>query len=154
MRQKLLRQKILRKRFSSEQEFRDYREELSQCLEEALVNFISEKEELNQDLTMLEIALNEAINNAFKYAVNKRAPSVILSIYIFDPNILFIRVKDNGSGFKADQVLAKVNAIEKCGVDEWEWGESGRGIFIMEAVMDKVRYNAKGNSVVLLKTLS
>lgn len=149
-----MRQKIIRKRFVSEQEFRNYREELHQCLKETLANHISKKGELDQDLTMLEIALNEAINNAFKYAVNKKEPSVILSIYIFDPNILFIRVKDSGSGFKADQVIAKVTAPEKCKEDQWEWGESGRGIFIMEAVMDKVRYNAKGNSVVLLKTLS
>lgn len=154
MRKKLMRQKILRKRFTSEQEYRNFREGLHRSLREVLANHISKKGDLEQDLTMLEIAINEAINNAFKYAQNKIEPSVILSIYIFDPNILFIRVKDNGSGFKADQVLAKVDALEKSEEDDWEWGESGRGIFIMEAVMDKVRYNAKGNSVVLLKTLS
>lgn len=154
MRKKLMRQKILRKRFASEKEFRNFRGELHQSLRAVLVSYISQKGDLEQDLTMLEIAVNEAINNAFKYARNKSEPAVMLSIYIFEPNILFIRVKDNGSGFKADQVLAKVDALEKSEEDGWEWGESGRGIFIMEAVMDKVRYNAKGNSVVLLKTLS
>lgn len=150
-----MRQKLMRKTFHSEQEFRHYRDQLHQCLKEVLGNRGENSVLLDNDVTLLEIALNEAVNNAFKYALDKVAtPAVTLSMYLFQSKFLLIRVKDNGSGFRADQVLAKVSALDKEAEKEWEWGESGRGIFIMEAVMDKVRYNAKGNSVMLLKTLS
>lgn len=148
-----MRQKLMRKTFHSEQEFCHYRDQLHQCLQKALGQY-GEKAFADHDVTMLEIALNEAVNNAFKYALDKVAePAVTLSMYLFHSNILLIRVKDNGSGFCADQVMARMSALEESEEKEWEWGESGRGIFIMEAVMDKVRYNAKGNSVMLMKTL-
>lgn len=149
-----MRQKLMRKTFYSEQEFRHYRDQLHQCLKEVLGNRGENTALLESDVTLLEIALNEAINNAFKYALDKvSTPAVTLSIYLLQAKLLLIRVKDNGSGFRADQVLAKVSALDQKASKEWEWGESGRGVFIMEAVMDKVRYNAKGNSVMLLKTL-
>jgi len=150
-----MRHKLMRKTFHSEQEFRHYREQLHQCLEEALGNRGERTTLSENEITMLEVALNEAVNNGFKYALDKvSAPAVTLSIYVLHSKFLVIRVKDNGSGFRADQVMAKVWALEENEEEEWEWGESGRGIFIMEAVMDKVRYNAKGNSVILLKTLA
>lgn len=151
-----MRQKLMRKTFCSEQDFRQHRDQLHECLKQALgirgSSTLSENE-----VTMLEIAVNEAVNNAFKYAQDKvAAPAVTLSMYVFHADLLLIRVKDNGSGFRADQVMAKVDSLQEKQEEqeEWEWGESGRGIYIMEAVMDEVRYNAKGNSVMLLKRIS
>lgn len=149
-----MRQKLMRKTFHSAQEYRHEREQLHQCLQKALGSRGGGATLSENEVTMLEVALNEAVNNGFKYAQGKvSAPAVTLSMYVLHSKFLVIRVKDNGSGFRADQVMAKVSALEE-DEEEWEWGESGRGIYIMEAVMDEVRYNAKGNSVVLLKTLA
>ncbi|MEL1133848.1 ATP-binding protein [Desulfitobacterium sp. THU1] len=150
-----MRQKIMRKTFYTEQEYRDDREQLQHCLREALaMQGGKDTDSLENEVTLLEIALNEAVNNAFKYAEDKVAvPAVTLSMCLLHSQWLIIRVKDSGTGFKADQVMAKLACL--CGKEEeaWQWGESGRGLYIMAQVMDKVRYNAKGNCVMLLKTL-
>lgn len=144
---KNMRQKLMRCTFATEQEYRSKREEIHQCIEQALQTFSRE------ELTMIEIAINEAVNNAFKYgSIGKTELAVMISIFLLQPNYLLIRIKDAGNGFCAERLLARTENV--CENDqEWQWGESGRGLFIMEAVMDQVRYNAKGNAVSLLKSI-
>ncbi|AGA70546.1 anti-sigma regulatory factor (Ser/Thr protein kinase) [Desulfitobacterium dichloroeliminans LMG P-21439] len=150
-----MRQKIIRETFCTEEEFCTYRDQLQHCLREALAKQDGkDTDSLENEVTLLEIALNEAVNNAFKYAEDRVSiPAVTLSMCLLHSQWLIIRVKDSGTGFKANQVMTKLACL--CGEEEetWQWGESGRGLFIMAQVMDKVRYNAKGNCVMLMKTL-
>lgn len=142
----MMRERLMRCTFANKQEYQCYRENVHQCIEDALDD--SPKDQL----TMVEIAINEAINNAFKYGSGNYNP-IIISIYLFDSNYLFIRIKDKGNGFCVENLISQFDA--NCCEDdmEWQWGESGRGLFIMQSVMDQVHYNAKGNAVSLIKNV-
>lgn len=81
----------------------------------------------------LSIAITEAVGNAIVHG-NKKDPqkSVDIRMEIYDDR-LTISVKDQGRGFKRDEVsdpLAPENMLK----------ESGRGIFILEQLMDEVRF--------------
>ena len=143
-----MRQKLMRRTFANEREFQVFREELRLCLVRIPIK-LSESE-----LTLLEIAINEAMNNALKHGLAKASdPAVTLSICLQSPKCLLVRIKDRGSGFCAQRVQEDLASMECEQDEEWQWGESGRGLFIMEAVMDQVRYNAKGNAVLMLKKI-
>lgn len=145
----MTRQKLMHRTFANEQEYQACREELCFCLKQISIK-LSENE-----LILLEIAINEAMNNALKYGGDKGSdPAVTLSICLHSPQCLFIWIKDRGRGFSARQALATLSSEDyENDNTEGQWGESGRGLLIMERVMDQVRYNAKGNAVLLLKKL-
>lgn len=143
-----MRQKLMHRIFANELEVQACREELRLCLEQ-----VSNKLSGNE-LTLLEIAINEAINNALKYGLAKASdPTVTLSICLHSSECLLVRVKDRGSGFCARSTLKTLSSKDSEKDEEWQWGASGRGLFIMERVMDQVRYNAKGNAVLMLKSI-
>lgn len=104
-----------------------------------------------EDSTLVEIVLNEAVNNAIRHGNNKH---IKVTLKIQNNGKLIIRVKDKGNGFSVDETLQKVNEINTA--EEINYSilkESGRGLFIMQQVMDKVIYNQKGNDVLLVKNI-
>jgi len=96
----------------------------------------------------LEVAINEAVNNAFYYCGR---------VHIKMRRVggrLIIRVKDFGSGFNIQQANAQLNKdMYEKEFDELLEGEGGRGILLMMLFCDKVIYNAKGNEVLLMKKI-
>lgn len=92
------------------------------------------------------IAVTEAVNNAiFHGNRNDIEKQVHLSATIID-NELNITIKDNGVGFDYDNLpdpTAPEN-IEK---------ETGRGIFLMRSLADKVEFEENGSKVILGFTL-
>lgn len=91
----------------------------------------------SQTACMLEIAINEAINNACRSAY-----PVKLRIKLHKKRIV-IRVNDSGCGFAGNNYSSDLS-LDKDG---------GRGVALMRAFMDKVVYNRQGNSVVLMRKL-
>lgn len=101
--------------------------------------------------TLVEVVLNEAVNNAVKHGNDQK---VIVKLKVQKNGKLLIRVKDNGHGFAVAETLQRIS--EKTHHNETNDSllkESGRGLFIMQQVMDKVLYNRKGNDVLLIKNL-
>lgn len=97
---------------------------------------------------MLEIALNEAVNNALFHT--EKGTKIELKIRLTNSKRLIIRVSDNGEGFPVDGKLCDT------GRDPFEerlFEESGRGLFLMKSIVDNVRFNKKGNEVMLIKHL-
>jgi len=92
----------------------------------------------------VRLALEEAINNAIKHG-NRGDPAKAVEIVCsVTPERAEITVRDQGEGFDPASVpdpTAEENLQKPC----------GRGIMLMRAYMDEVRYNAKGNAVTLLK---
>lgn len=83
----------------------------------------------------LMVSLTEAVNNAIIHG-NRSDPSkrvrVVCEIL---PGWLVLMVDDQGKGFKVDKVgnpLQKKNLLR----------ESGRGIFLMRTLMDKVEFDS------------
>jgi serine/threonine-protein kinase RsbW len=86
----------------------------------------------------LMVSLTEAVNNAIIHG-NKSDPNkkVIVRCEVHPGWLLFI-VEDQGRGFKVDQVknpLKEENLLR----------ESGRGIFLMRTLMDKVDFELTQN---------
>ena len=57
-----------------------------------------------------------------------------------------ITVKDQGPGFD-------VSKIEDCTEEKNLYRNRGRGVYLIHQLMDRVRYNEKGNSLLMVKRI-
>lgn len=113
---------------------------------ETLVDGICRENSVHEDhYGNILIAVTEAVNNAIQHGnledINK---DVIVSVKQNDEELCFT-IKDNGAGFAYDNLpdpTAPEN-IEK---------ESGRGIFLMKSLADKVSFEENGAQVTLTFT--
>ncbi|MEM7816757.1 MAG: ATP-binding protein [Candidatus Aenigmatarchaeota archaeon] len=109
---------------------------------EKLEKFKFSKEQLFD----IRLSLNEALVNALKHG-NKFDPKkyIYLKIYVF-PKKIEIEVKDEGKGFNYKKIPlpTKEKNIEKL---------SGRGIFLIKTLMDKVEFFDGGKTIKMVKLL-
>lgn len=113
------------------------------ALIEKIVNNVCESHQVQEEnYGNILIALTEAVNNAIIHG-NKENPlkNVDISIDSNNSNIRFI-IKDEGNGFDYNNLpdpTAPEN-IEKL---------SGRGVFLMRNLADKVEFSNNGSTVTL-----
>ncbi len=92
------------------------------------------------------VGLTEALCNAMLYG-NSRDPRKRVRVEVtMRRDEVTARVTDEGLGFDPDEVPDPTlpgNLTKSC----------GRGIFLMRALMDEVRFNEEGNSVTLVLRL-
>ena len=90
----------------------------------------------------LLVVVTEAVNNAIIHG-NKRNPSkkVVLTC-TQRGKVLVIKVKDEGRGFNPDTVPSPIH-------EDNLLRETGRGVFLMRQLMEKVSFNANGNEVTM-----
>lgn len=94
---------------------------------------------------MVDLALTECVNNAWEHG-NKMANDKTVTVLIHATSKrLYFRVKDEGSGFNLDLESRKPPAMDN---------ERGRGLFIIQEVMDYVIPSEKGNEMLLVKKIS
>lgn len=94
----------------------------------------------------INLVLTEAMTNAIKYgSPDNREESVHIIISIAE-NELFIRIFDYGQGFDINDIPAPDFTLLE---------DRGRGIFLIRALMDSVRYvrNGSGNVLEMVKQL-
>jgi serine/threonine-protein kinase RsbW len=95
-------------------------------------------------LFAIKLALEEALNNAIKHG-NRMDPNRAVQVqFSVDGDRTEISIFDEGAGFDPSQVpdpTADENLEKPC----------GRGIMLMRAYMDEVRYNPRGNQVYMMK---
>ena len=85
----------------------------------------------------------EAVNNAILHG-NHSSPEKIVDIEIaFKSNELIIKVTDEGSGFRPDQIPDPT-------IPENIEALNGRGVFLMSRLADKIKYSKKGNTVTMI----
>lgn len=102
----------------------------------------------DDEIDDLAIVFTEVVNNAIIHGNQKdKSKKVFIEIRIKNGNVE-IRVKDQGNGFNPDTLadpLAPENLMK----------ESGRGIFILKALMDEVDYefSKKGTTIILKKKI-
>jgi len=95
-------------------------------------------------LFAIKLALEEALNNAIKHG-NAGAPQKHIEVlFEVGPDQASITITDQGDGFDPSTVPDPT-------ADENLEKPSGRGIMLMRAYMDEVRYNRKGNQVRMVK---
>ena len=92
----------------------------------------------------VRLCLEEALINAMKYgnALQKTLP-VELDVE-GEAGQVRITVKDQGPGFD-------VSKIEDCTEEKNLYRGRGRGVYLIHQLMDEVKYNDKGNILVMVK---
>ena len=107
-------------------------------------------ENLNVDKSIqfdVRLAVEEAVRNAIEHGhcYDERYP--ISVSYAIAKDKVEIEVEDKGEGFDVKSVPDPRNSdnILKAG---------GRGVLLMQKLMDKVMYNEKGNKVTMIKFLN
>ena len=125
--------------FAKKEEYEQLRKRIAELLCEA--DFKTGK--------LLEVALNEAVNNALEHGSGE----ITLHINVLLDKKLVIRVKDCGSGFTVNRKLEgggeegaqlKLPSINQ---------ERGRGIYIMRGLTDALYYNRSGNEILMMKRI-
>lgn len=94
----------------------------------------------------VRLCLEEALINGMKYG-NRLDPAkpVIMDVE-YDDDEVRIRITDQGQGFD-------VRHFEDCTSEKNLFKTGGRGIYLIHQLMDEVRYNDKGNSLLMVKRL-
>jgi serine/threonine-protein kinase RsbW len=95
------------------------------------VNRVAHLDEI--ELHKLMVSLTEAVNNAIIHGNKLDDTKRVVVLCELLPGWLMVSVADEGRGFKLEDVrnpLRKKNLLR----------ESGRGIFLMRTLMDKVEY--------------
>jgi serine/threonine-protein kinase RsbW len=91
----------------------------------------------------LRVALAEAIANAIQYG-NRNDPSKAVGIRVrFGPERVEMEVTDEGPGFDP-------NSVPDPTVLERRSQETGRGLFLIQRLVDEVRFNEKGNAICMI----
>lgn len=98
------------------------------------------------DMDNMAIAVTEAVNNAIKHGNNSDESKKVFIEFLVFPNKVTIKIKDQGTGFDPRNLknpLDPENLLK----------ESGRGIFILKALMDEVDFNFanQGTEIILSK---
>lgn len=89
----------------------------------------------------IELVLNELLVNSFRYAKPSVGEPVVLAAGV-ENGRLFISVTDSGDGFEYT-----VNYDEVPKDAALLYREYGRGLMLVRAFCEEIRYNMKGNSV-------
>lgn len=111
-------------------------------VEEFLLNMNSALHIDDEKFGSLLVVVTEAVNNAIIHG-NKRNPSKKVVVTCSRRGkVLVIKVKDEGKGFDPDAVPNPIH-------EENLLRETGRGVFLMRQLMEKVSYNANGNEVTM-----
>ena len=106
----------------------------------------------NEDCTIFDfkVILNELISNAIKHGNKEDLNKLVkISTALIDGRYLLLKVEDEGEGYN---YASNSNEDVRCDDDNL-LSESGRGILIVKCLCDKVRFNKKGNKIVVLKKL-
>jgi serine/threonine-protein kinase RsbW len=92
----------------------------------------------------IEIALREALANAIKHGAN-HDPSKLIECVVSceDPGILIV-VRDPGNGFDPDSVPDPLSG-------ENIYSNHGRGIFMINKLMDEVKFEKNGTEIHMRK---
>lgn len=95
----------------------------------------------------LKMALVEALTNAMEHGNQWEESKLVRVQARLTRNTLEVTIEDQGPGFD------HANQLDPT-VEENLLNERGRGIFLLRAIMDEVRFNETGNTVTLIKRRS
>jgi len=106
----------------------------------------------DQMLFEIKVVLNELIVNALCHGNNCELEKVTyVTFMLVDANYLYISVKDEGYGFKPNRDTSSLDDYIEATNESL--CEHGRGLFIVDKLCDRVKFNRCGNKVSILKNL-
>ncbi len=101
-----------------------------------------DEEEQWKSYTALYEAMINAVEHGNRYGAQKR----VTVIYRIFKNWIIMKVRDEGIGFDYKNLPSPID-------DANVLKPSGRGVYIVKKVMDKVRYNSSGNEITMFMKL-
>lgn len=105
------------------------------------------------DYFLTEVALNEAVNNAMIHGCRNEGGTIRLKVKVTERKLI-IRVKNEGEGFPANDVLKQIRDSADNPFEKRLHDESGRGLPIMDAAFDCMFFNRQGTEVMLIKEIT
>jgi serine/threonine-protein kinase RsbW len=96
------------------------------------------------DIFGMNLALDEAITNAFQHGNHGDRSKKVEIRYQVTPQYVLADVEDEGDGFDP-HLVEDPRGAERVG------SPGGRGLFLMRSHVSWVRYNGRGNHVTLCK---
>lgn len=97
----------------------------------------------------IKVILNELLLNAVIHG-NKEDKSKLVKVRTgINNDYVYFIIEDEGEGFN----INCYGRQDEC-LDILDMKENGRGILIVKNLCDKVKYNSKGNKIVVLKKLN
>jgi serine/threonine-protein kinase RsbW len=108
---------------------------------ESFIDNAKEKYHLNDDIYgNIMIAVTEAVNNAIKHGNQNNSGKNVSLALAFEEGVIKFRVEDEGNGFDYEHLPDPTDPvnIEKI---------SGRGVFLMRNLADKVEFSNNGATV-------
>jgi len=99
-----------------------------------------------------KLILNELITNAIMHG-NKcnEEKDVKIMVAILNEKYVFLSIRDEGEGFCYEKVAIKKEMdLSDCGC----LSENGRGMQIVRCLCDRVKFNKKGNKIVVIKRIT
>lgn len=120
---------------------------------ESILMALRENYDISREDEMdVSICIGEAVNNAIKHGYMEKGLTGKIQIWIlFFKDRVVVAVEDFGGGFDEDKILSEAMAVS-----EKVLAESGRGIFLINTLMDQAihKSNVKNSSVsIFLKFL-
>jgi serine/threonine-protein kinase RsbW len=100
-----------------------------------------------KDRFAVELALREAVVNAVDHGHGGDPSRTVLVVYHVNPAEVLLEVADEGPGFNPYRVPNPL-------AETYLWRASGRGLFLLRVYMTWIRFNRRGNRVILCKKRS
>ena len=100
-----------------------------------------------RDLFGVELTLEESLSNAIRHGNRMDESKQVLVECKLSPERLWLRVKDEGRGFRPQ-------TVPDCTADENLECPGGRGLALIKAYMTHVEHNKRGNCVTMEKIRS
>lgn len=122
---------------------------------EEVLGYIQELCTTVQECTLFElkVVLNELILNAIRHGNKGQiTKNVSITTGIAKADQVFIIVADEGEGYDYKCIVERNSNIEEM-LDICDMKETGRGIFLVKNLCDKIKYNNKGNKIIVLKKI-
>ena len=110
---------------------------------ESIRGFLAEQGVPEKELFSYELCIAEAANNAIEYATGPALELKPVAEALFTPDQIELRVTDHTAGFLLPERILPPSPLN----------ERGRGLFIIQSVMDEVRYlrGSKENILIMRK---
>jgi serine/threonine-protein kinase RsbW len=96
----------------------------------------------------IKVILNELLQNAIRHGNNEDSSKQVKIKVGIDNSFVFFIIEDEGKGFDINCCGQKEELMDIC-----EMKENGRGILIVKNLCESVKYNSKGNKIVVLKMI-
>ena len=112
---------------------------------DAVISEIVKRMEFNEETSeQVILAVTEAGTNAIKHGNKNDANKLAQFQFIVNPNKLTIVVQDQGTGFDRKNIPNPLHPAN-------QFRGNGRGLFLIEACMDNVTYEASGTVIRMVK---